>query len=473
MIAVRDVRKNNSLKLLSMTSLTALLTACVSSSHETHTGTTGDDVMRGSADKYDTFLSSLGADNIDGIKGDLYAYGRNLIDYSQSNLAVKVVLDGVTVGMGGHAQGDVLINIADAIGSAFNDEITGNELPNELSGGAGADKLYGLGGNDVLSGGLGADILDGGLGTDKVEYITSLSGVTIDLALGTATGGEAEGDVFISIENITGSGFADILTGDTGENTLFGGAGADVINGGAGNDYLVGEDGNDQIDGEAGDDYIDGGMGNDTLIGGTGNDRLIGEDGNDTLSGGADDDYLNGGAGVDILQGGGGIDEISYIGSSSGVIVNLLTQIVSGGEADGDVISSIENATGTRFDDVLVGAADDNILDGYTGGFDKIDGGAGNDTAKLGVDYFHIVKPSPLELTILKVDGKIAFDFYNHTGELQSIETIKYADDAGSYELDVSTSWAILASEEQAKFTDEADFLIWLGADAGYNYEGL
>ena len=82
---------------------------------------------------------------------------------------------------------------------------------------------------------------------------------------GTNTGGEAQGDVFSSIEEIEGSDFDDTLTGDGADN---------YFEGGLGNDSLVGAAGNDTIFGDSGDDYVDGGAGNDVLNGGLGTNTL-------------------------------------------------------------------------------------------------------------------------------------------------------------------------------------------------------
>ena len=53
-------------------------------------------------------------------------------------------------------------------------------------------------------------------------------GVNVSLAANTAHGGDAEGDSFTSIENLTGSAFDDTLEGDAGNNVLNGGNGVDT-----------------------------------------------------------------------------------------------------------------------------------------------------------------------------------------------------------------------------------------------------
>ncbi|MGI9353591.1 MAG: hypothetical protein ACR2PF_00270 [Rhizobiaceae bacterium] len=74
-----------------------------------------------------------------------------------------------------------------------------------MKGGAGTDDLNGGIGTDTLRGGAGADDLDGGGGTDTATYLDSAAGVTADLTPGTGSGGDAQGDTYISIENLTGS----------------------------------------------------------------------------------------------------------------------------------------------------------------------------------------------------------------------------------------------------------------------------
>jgi glucose/arabinose dehydrogenase len=109
-----------------------------------------------------------------------------------------------------------------------------------LRGLGGNDMLFGGSGNDTLDGGAGADVLIGGPGRDTADYSLSSAGVIVSLATGLGSGGDAQGDILVSIENIVGSAQADTLTGDNGANTLAGHAGNDTITGGAGNDTLSG-----------------------------------------------------------------------------------------------------------------------------------------------------------------------------------------------------------------------------------------
>ncbi|EKD61740.1 MAG: hemolysin-type calcium-binding protein, partial [uncultured bacterium] len=57
--------------------------------------------------------------------------------------------------------------------------------------------------------------------------------------------GEAVGDSFVSVENLQGSNFGDLLVGDAGNNRICGMGGADVLRSGAGADLLSGGAGAD------------------------------------------------------------------------------------------------------------------------------------------------------------------------------------------------------------------------------------
>ncbi|MGO1077611.1 S8 family serine peptidase [Inquilinus sp. CA228] len=147
-------------------------------------------------------------------------------------------------------------SIENAFGGDQADRLLGSAAANQLHGGRGGDSLIGRGGNDALygdngndslRGGAGADILHGGAGIDLASYLDSAAGVTINLANGTALGGDAQGDLLVSIENLSGSDGNDSLAGSAGTNTLFGRDGNDVLNGGGGKDNLQGNAGADRF----------------------------------------------------------------------------------------------------------------------------------------------------------------------------------------------------------------------------------
>jgi Ca2+-binding RTX toxin-like protein len=346
------------------------------------TGDAGANVLSGGKGD-DTLVGSGGGDTMDG--GD----GIDTADYSNSTAAVIVNLVTGT-GAGGYAQGDKLISIENVTGSAFDDTLTGDAGNNVIvggagndviDGGAGTDYIYGGDGNDIITGGEGNDFEFGGAGNDTFLVEWSYSGDHYDGGDGIdtfsadvpvlnqyaqyidlATGTNNWQDQFISIENLIGSAVADKFWGTDGVNVFYG------------------RDGDDLLDGRGGDDKLYGENGNDTLIGGAGNDLL---------DGGAGDDLLIGGTGADTLIGGSGIDTADYSASSAGVKVNLATGAGSGGDAEGDTLSGIENVTGSDFNDVLTGDANANVLHAGkgddtlvgSGGGDTMDGGDGIDTA--------------------------------------------------------------------------------------------
>ena len=131
---------------------------------------------------------------------------------------------------------------------------------------------------------------------------------------------------------------------------------------------------------------------NDTINGGDDNDVIYGMGGDDTLNGDAGDDLIVGGTGADMINGGAndaGGDTASYANSSEGVNINLSNAgAQSGGDAAGDVLTGIENLTGSAHGDTLFGSVGvNNILRGGDGndalagfsGVNQLFGGAGND----------------------------------------------------------------------------------------------
>jgi Ca2+-binding RTX toxin-like protein len=366
-------------------------------------GKAGNDRLEGGGGN-DVLIGGTGGDQL------LGGAGLDTARYADSAAAVSVNL---MLGMNtsGDAQGDILTDIENLAGSRFGDTLTGNLAANVLSGGEGDDQISGSFGNDLIVGGAGADQLDGGFDIDTVAYFGSTA-VTVNLALGTASGGHAQGDTIVGFENVIGGDGNDVISGDGGRNVLVGGNGNDTIRGGNGNDTILGGAGVDTLDGEggtntlsyagslgavtvnlltmhatggdaagdhiAGFDNAVGGSGADTLVGDGGSNALIGAAGNDTLNGAGGADYIAGGAGSDVLIGGAGSDTVSYAGSGSAVAISLAAQTASGGDAAGDTLSSFENAVGGTAGDTITGSAGANLLIGG-GGSDFLNGGVGND----------------------------------------------------------------------------------------------
>jgi Ca2+-binding RTX toxin-like protein len=314
-------------------------------------GGSGGDSINGQAGN-DYIEGGTGGDSLNGGNGD-----RDTLGYSQSAAGVTITLNSGGGGQasGGDAQGDSIGGFENVVGSLFADTITGNNLANMLAGLAGNDTLRGMGGNDVLVGGVGADVLDGGTGTDTADYSTSVNPVHLLLG-GVSSGGDAQGDTFISIEKFVGTAGADVFDGSAsltgfsadgggGGDTMIGGHGDDVLSlgaaaavagfaalaaaggelgGGDGNDIIIGGDnddtefggaGNDLMSGGGGNDFIDSGEGDDNIDGGDGDDFIRCGPGDDTVSGGAGDDTLNGSDGLNDYDGGAGINR--YVASDT------------------------------------------------------------------------------------------------------------------------------------------------------------
>lgn len=240
-------------------------------------GKAGNDFLFGGRGN-DLILAGADADFISGDAGDDILNGGSGIDtayYRDASAGVTVNLSLTGSQNTAGAGIDQLSNIENIIGTDFADQLSGSLIGNEISGGDGNDTLFGLGGNDVLRGGIGNNVLDGGTGADTVSYSTS-TGVKVSLALTGAQLVTADtADTLIGIENLVGSGFADVLRGDAGVNILRGGGGADRIYGGGGNDVLFGASGQDFLDGGAGNDRLEGQDNSDVLKGGTGADRFV------------------------------------------------------------------------------------------------------------------------------------------------------------------------------------------------------
>ena len=219
-----------------------------------------------------------------------------------------------------------------------------------IDGTSKSDVITGTSGDDAINAGAGNDVVSGGDGNDRLD------------------GGDGN----------------DTLHGDDGNYRLFGGDGNDDVYGDSGNDWLWGGLGNDVLQGDAGNDALFGDEGNDILSGGAGNDRLDGCVGDDQLMGGDGDYWLISSAGNDYFYGGTGIDTVSFENIDGRVVIYSMDTdgsqtYTKGAPSPTDpyrppigidhLDQNIENITGSRFDDDLVG----NYL------ANRLEGGSGND----------------------------------------------------------------------------------------------
>jgi serralysin len=239
----------------------------------------------------DSITGSLGADLIFGYDGDDTMYGGpggaapdgadffdggngfDTVSYAGAAAGLFAGIEN-TASNNGAAAGDTYWSVSNLIGTAFSDVLYGDPSVNRLSGGAGNDMLVGKGAGDTL---------DGGTGRDTAGYDDSPAGVWADLLSPGTNTGAAAADRYISIENLAGSSYNDVLLGDDAANVISGNI-ALVFPSGA--DRLYGRGGADTLNGNDNSDRLDGGLANDSLNGGTGGDTLIGGPGKDSLTGG-------------------------------------------------------------------------------------------------------------------------------------------------------------------------------------------
>ncbi|WP_419242242.1 beta strand repeat-containing protein [Pseudomonas thivervalensis] len=381
------------------------------------------EVIRGS-NFNDTFVGDGSGIDFDG------GAGVDTVDYSGSTAGVNVNvrLGTGTAGTGGDAEGTILTAVETVIGSAFNDVLsagpytiatgvrleggTGDDIYNigmgytptiiEQAGGGddevrvstlnpsgtvlatnverltyvGTGAFIGYGndsdniitggsGNDTLFGGAGADQFIGGAGSDIAGYTDSKEAMTINLKTGVHSG-IAAGDTYTGIEVIRGSNFNDIFYGGSSSMMQDGAGGVDLVT------Y-------EQSDSAVTIDLTNGSNTGETAGHTYANIEMFqGSNFSDTLSGSGLKDIFLGGTGADVIDGRAGLDSAFYITSTTGVSINLQTQINQGGDAEGDVLLNIEHVLGSHFNDVLVGNTGVNYLEGGWGN-DVIDGGDGND----------------------------------------------------------------------------------------------
>jgi Ca2+-binding RTX toxin-like protein len=259
-------------------------------------------------------------------------------DYEiQSSYTVTVNSDDATLPASADLHHDFTLAIADISETptgptAGTDVIHGTIGNDTLSGLGGDDQLFGMDGNDTLDGGVGNDTLDGGAGADTLiggdgidtaSYASALAAVKAYLMTPTKNAGDAFGDTYSSIENLTGSNHGDTLVGDNNANMIIGGDGNDNISGGGGADNLIGGAGDDILSGNGGNDRLEGGLGNDIMAGGTGGRDWFAYTshswGNDTIT-----DFENNVDVIDFRGSGETISDLTLTQQGSDVLISTL-----------------------------------------------------------------------------------------------------------------------------------------------------
>lgn len=302
------------------------------------------------------------------------------------------------------------------------------------------------------------------------------------------------------VVSIVINGHNEVFAGTTGADLLTGTVYGDTFSGGDGNDiYRVNnvhdvvienaDEGEDTVQTTV--DYTLGanvedlvmnghsnlaGTGNSlaNLMSGNGGDNtLYGMDGDDLLRGNGGNDTLDGGNGDDNMDGGAGSDTASYASASGAVHVSLaVTTYQDTGAAGFDKLTSIENLTGSAFNDTLTGDAGRNTIIGGAGA-DTLTGGAGIDTfvytsisdSGIGANadtITDLVNGDKIDLSAIDADtntnGDQAFHIvanFSHTaGEM----TLKFAGGVTTISMDVNgdgvADMTILATGDHHNFTN-------------------
>ena len=369
-------------------------------------GLGGDDTLEGGPGD-DTIEGGAGADEVNGGytptggTADTENTQTNTLSYASSDAGVTVNLVTATAS-GGHADGDEIetyefdtgdeevgeidvSTFANVTGSMHNDSLTGDGFANHLAGGAGDDSLRGGAGADILAGGPGADRLDGGederekdnmvpdpadtnpddgqdmiaASEDWAAYRGAMEGVTVNLNTGMGTDGDAMGDTLKNIELIWGS-----MATDSG----------DTFIASEGPDYIHGDGGSDTVSYEASKHGVNVNLAGATPVNVVGTTWTAATDGPDGTAGTDDDVPAVFNAATPALVGtwrDGTATRPTAVEADDGVDTTK-------SYAEGDVLASIENITGSRMGDVITGGAVPNVIKGG-GGHDILSGGGQND----------------------------------------------------------------------------------------------
>ena len=261
-------------------------------------------------------------------------------------------------------------------------------------------------------------------GTDEINAEDATGAVKINLNDATLQPGDPNAGGFVSwmqgisggftiangvvIENATGGGGNDTLTGNEVANILVGNAGNDSLDGGAGADDMLGGAGADTyVVDDAGDDVVDDGVdGTDLVkssldyvldanienlqltgaedIDGTGNalnNLLLGNDADNVLDGDSGSDSMQGGLGDDTYVVDAPPDSVTEASKAGTDTVRSKNSYTLGANLENLVLLAAATAlmaTGNALANQLTGNDEANTLDGLAGN-DVMTGGKGND----------------------------------------------------------------------------------------------
>lgn len=292
-------------------------------------GGAGDDTLDGQ-DGDDTFVYVNGGGNDIMFGGD----GSDTVDYAGFGAAIFVDLDttievytrdGVNVTSGVWREIGNTVSVENIVTTAFQDVVFGSAADNTFG-------FIGVQGNDF-------DRFDGRDGTDTVDFSAYGQAIWVDMAFNgieawTRGGTSVLSGVwetianFVSIEDVTTTGFQDQIFGDAGDNTFYYVDNAGVF---GAFDRFIGRDGNDTADFSQSSQavWVDMGIGSgieawtrggdnvtsgvwETIANLEAMENITGSDFHDELYGNGGDNIITGGAGDDLLEGGAGADTFVF-----------------------------------------------------------------------------------------------------------------------------------------------------------------
>lgn len=379
-------------------------------------GGLGDDVLFGEAGN-DLFEHTGGNDFVDGGEGagDVLLIGGtddpftvSIFDTDGTQLGTELsAIDGtpttsdLTTFYGFTTEGSVVVshgdnevrfqNVEEVLmsGSEANDVLVGGTAQGVLFGGGGDDVLLGRGGNDFMSGGTGSDtyVFGANFGSDIIYGENTDSSTLIFTANAAAAFSyAADGIDLVMTQGANTLRIADYFAANARYGLNF---------------TFVFTDGTEKQDFQSlgvvntaapvvGQTYL--GDANNGDGGGDRPSRFDGTADNDTHRGFGGDDKFYSSVGADLYDGGAGNDQVDYSNSTAPVNIDLSGFKGESGNAEGDLLVSIEAIKGTSGNDTIAGNQFDNALSGEAGndsligrgGDDILSGNDGNDTVEGG-----------------------------------------------------------------------------------------
>ena len=332
----------------------------------------GDDV--GGSDTDATVVENTDTIRFDEVETVSFALGGN--DASQEGDDVVIGNLSGTAVTTVNVTGDENDNVVNASGASAG-------LSVDFEGGGGDDTFVDGRNPDTFDGETNSQVDNGDLSTagsgsggDTVDY----SGARFGLPLSINNSGEVNDspsvseNTFTNVENLIGTSFEDVISGNDSANLLFGGNGDDTLNGNGGDDRL---------EGAAGDDDLTGGTGNDVILGGAGADEAF-------YVTGDGDDVVDGGQSVNADNGLEEIDTVAFevVGTIAASTLNVTDASNVGGTtgtsgfAIADGIGSVSAIDVEALDITLSDNGDTvNVSTSAASGLQgvAVDGGAGDD----------------------------------------------------------------------------------------------